>query len=61
MARQEYTPTPAEIRRERERIRTEWSEETLWKRSGLSEYRHWLPPTVHHPTGNELIDALTDP
>ncbi|MFP6769386.1 MAG: hypothetical protein VB859_14520 [Planctomycetaceae bacterium] len=61
MARQEYTPTPAEIRRECARIRSEWSEDTLWKRSGLEEFRHWMPPTVQMPRSHELIDAITDP
>ena len=46
MARQEYTPTPTEIRRECERIRSNWSEDTLWKRSGQEHCRHWMPPMV---------------
>ena len=61
MARQEYTPTPTEIRRECERIRSEWSEDTLWKRSGLEHCRHWMPPTVHMPRTHELIETITDP
>ncbi|HAB14714.1 MAG TPA: hypothetical protein DCE47_23770 [Planctomycetaceae bacterium] len=61
MARQQYTPTPTEIRRECERIRSEWSEDTLWKRSGLEHCRHWMPPTVHMPRTHELIETITDP
>ena len=61
MARQEFTPTPAEIRRECERIRSEWSEDTLWKRSGLEQYRHWMPPMVHMPQTHELVATITDP
>jgi hypothetical protein len=61
MARQEYTPTPTEIRRECERIRSNWSEDTLWKRAGLEHCRHWMPPTVHMPRTHELIETITDP
>ena len=61
LARQQYTPTPTEIRRECERIRSEWSEDTLWKRSGLEHCRHWMPPTVHMPRTHELIETITDP
>ena len=61
MARQQYTPSPTEIRRECERIRSEWSEDTLWKRSGLEHCRHWMPPTVHMPRTHELIETITDP
>ena len=61
MARQEYPPPPTEIRRECARIRSEWSEDTLWKRSGLEHCRHWMPPTVHMPRTHELIETITDP
>ncbi len=61
MARQEFTPTPSQIRQECERIRSGWSEDTLWKRSGQEHYRHWAPPTVQMPRTHELIDAITDP
>ena len=61
MARQEFTPTPSQIRQECERIRSGWSEDTLWKRSGQEHHRHWMPPTVQMPRTHELIDAITDP
>jgi|TARA_B100000809_G_scaffold65048_1_gene61722 hypothetical protein len=61
MARQEFTPSPSEIRHECERIRSEWSEDMLWKRSGLEHVRHWMPPIVHIPRTHELIETITDP
>ena len=61
MARQEYTPTPSEIRHACERIRSGWSEDTLWKRSGLEHCRHWMPPMVRMPQTHELVETITDP
>ena len=58
MARQQTVPTPTEIRRECERIRAEWSEDTHWKRACITHWMHWLPPMVHHPAGHEVIEGI---